>query len=63
MPLGKGSTLSEQEASDVADFMNSYERPQDPRFTKSVAEACKRHHDIEDLLNGKIVSGICLAAL
>ena len=31
MPLGKGGTLSLQEAWDVAKFMNSHERPSDPR--------------------------------
>lgn len=30
MPLGKGRSLTEQEAWDVAFFMNAHERPQDP---------------------------------
>lgn len=35
MPLGQGNTLTEQEAWDVAKFMNSHPRPADPRRTKS----------------------------
>lgn len=34
MPLGKGGTLSAQEAWDVAKFMNSHSRPIDPRLVK-----------------------------
>lgn len=33
MPLGKPGSLSEQEAWDVAVYINSHERPQDPRYT------------------------------
>ena len=36
--------------------MNSHERPQDPRFTKSVAETRKKYHDTEDFLCGKTVN-------
>lgn len=32
MPLGQGNTLSDQEAWDVARYMNSHERPPDPRL-------------------------------
>lgn len=32
MPLGKPGSLSEQEAWDVAAYINSHERPQDPRY-------------------------------
>ena len=62
MPLGKGGTLSEQEAWDVAAFMNSHERPQDPRFTNSVAETRKKYHDTEDSLYGKTVNGHVLGS-
>lgn len=34
MPLGQGNTLTEQEAWDVAKFMNSHSRPADPRRKK-----------------------------
>ena len=62
MPLGKGGTLSEQEAWDVAVFMNSHERPQDPRFAGSVAETRKKFHDTEDSLYGKTVNGHVLGS-
>lgn len=57
MPLGKGGTLSDQEAWDVATFMNSHERPQDPRFTGSAAETRKKFHDTPTSLYGKTVNG------
>jgi len=62
MPLGKGGTLSEQEAWDVAAFMNSHERPQDPRFTGSVAETRKKFHDTDDSLYGLTVNGHVLGS-
>lgn len=45
MPLGLGGSLSEQQAWDVAWFMNSHERPQDPRFTGDIAQTRKLFHD------------------
>ena len=62
MPLGKGGTLSDQDAWDVAMFMNSHERPQDPRFTKSVAETRKKYHDTDDSLYGTTVNGHVLGS-
>lgn len=45
MPLGKGETLSAQEAWDVAAFINSHERPQDPRLVNgSIDETRERYH-------------------
>lgn len=38
MPLGKPRSLSDQEAWDVAVYINSRERPQDPRYTGDVRE-------------------------
>lgn len=38
MPLGKTPGLSDQEAWDIAQFVNSQERPQDPRYTGDVKE-------------------------
>lgn len=61
MPLGKGGTLSDQEAWDVAYFMNSHERPQDPRFT-AVQETRKRYQDTEDSLYGIEVNGHLLGS-
>lgn len=62
MPLGKGGSLSDQDAWDVAMFMNSHERPQDPRFTKSVAETRKKYHDTNDSLYGTTVNGHVLGS-
>lgn len=52
MPYGLGGTLSDQEAWDVALFMNSHERPQDPRFKGSVAQTRDAYHD-ENCLYGR----------
>jgi len=35
MPLGKGGSLSLQDSWDVAQYMNSHERPRDPRITST----------------------------
>ena len=34
MPLGKANTLTDQQARDVADYINTHERPQSPRLVK-----------------------------
>jgi thiosulfate dehydrogenase len=58
MPLGKGGTLSEQDAWDVAMFMNSHERPQDPRFLGTVEATRKKYHDDPaDSMYGSTVAG------
>lgn len=57
MPLGLGGTLSDQDAWDVAAFMNSHERPQDPRFKGSVAETRKQYHNEPTSMYGKTVNG------
>lgn len=44
MPYGRGGLLSEQQAWDVALYINSHERPQDPRFQGDV-EATRRRYD------------------
>ena len=44
MPLSKSNSLTDQQAWDVSVFINSHERPQDPRFSKSVAEIAKEFH-------------------
>lgn len=62
MPLGKGGTLTEQEAWDVALFINSHERPQDPRFKGSVAATRKAFHDTEDSMYGLTVNGHVLGS-
>ncbi len=62
MPLGLGGTLSDQDAWDVAYFMDSHERPQDPRFAGTVEETRKLHHDTPMSLYGKRVQGVLLGA-
>lgn len=57
MPLGLGGTLSDQDAWDVAMFMNTHERPQDPRFTGSVDETRKKYHNEPTSMYGKTVNG------
>jgi thiosulfate dehydrogenase len=57
MPLGRGDTLTDQDAWDVAYFMNAHERPQDPRFTGSMAQTRKAYHDTADSLYGTTVHG------
>jgi thiosulfate dehydrogenase len=56
MPLGRGGTLTEQDAWDVALFMNGHERPQDPRYTGDVADTRKRFHDDPNSPYGKVVN-------
>lgn len=60
MPLGLGGTLSDQDAWDVATYMDSQERPQDPRFNGSVAETRKKYHDEPTSKYGIVVNGILL---
>lgn len=45
MPYGRFGTLSDQEAWDVALFMNSHERPKDPRYEQSMAHTRDKFHD------------------
>ncbi|MGU7775970.1 c-type cytochrome [Burkholderia sp. MR1-5-21] len=62
MPLGLGGTLTDQQAWDVATFMDSQERPQDPRFTGSVDATRARFHDNADSMYGRTVNGHVLGA-
>ncbi len=57
MPLSQGNTLTDQQAWDVAMFMDSHERPQDPRFRGSITETRKQHHDSPDDMYGRTVNG------
>lgn len=56
MPLGRGGSLTDQQAWDVAYFINSHERPKDPRQTSSIDEAKKKYHD-ENCSYGKEING------
>jgi thiosulfate dehydrogenase len=44
MPLGLPDSLSDQEAWDVAAFMNSHERPQDPRHNGDLKSTTEQFH-------------------
>ena len=62
MPLGRGGTLDLQQSWDVAMYMNSHERPQDPRFTGDVAETRAKFHDDPHSLYGREIEGRLLGA-
>lgn len=62
MPLGQGGTLTAQEAWDVAWFVDSHERPQDPRYTVNVAATRKQFHDSKWSLYGTTVDGHVLGS-
>ncbi len=57
MPLGMAGTLSTQQAWDVAAYIDSKDRPQDPRFTGSVAATRAKFHDTPFSLYGTVVNG------
>ncbi|GEA59210.1 c-type cytochrome [Vibrio comitans] len=61
MPLGKSVQLTEQQAWDVAAFVNSHERPQDPRFSGDLEANAKTYHKHQGYY-GKSVSGETLGA-
>lgn len=61
MPLGLPFTLSDQEAWDVAQFINSHERPQDPRYTGDVKETREKYINFHgSTLYGTEVNGVLL---
>lgn len=62
MPLGLGGTLTDQQAWDVATFMDSHERPQDPRFVGSVEATRAKFHDSPLSMYGQKVNGRVLGA-
>lgn len=57
MPLGQGAKLSDQDAWDVAAYINSFERPRDPRQTGSIAEAREKFHKGGQTYYGREVRG------
>ena len=57
MPLGQTDRLSDQEAWDVAAFINSHERPRDPRQTGTVAETAARNHAGDETFYGRTYQG------
>jgi thiosulfate dehydrogenase len=60
MPLSQGNSLTDQESWDVATYLDSQERPQDPRFNGSVAETRKLHHNSPMDMYGQTVNGVIL---
>jgi thiosulfate dehydrogenase len=60
MPFGLGKTLSVQQAWDVATYIDSQTRPQDPRFRGDVAETRAKYHDNPFSMYGDTVNGMVL---
>ena len=57
MPLGRGGSLTPQQAWDVAAYVDSQVRPQDPRFGGTVAETRRRFHNMPFSMYGETVNG------
>lgn len=57
MPYGRGNTLSVQQAWDVAVYVDSHERPQDPRYAGSVAKTRRLFHASPYSMYGQRVNG------
>jgi thiosulfate dehydrogenase len=62
MPFSRGNTLSDQDAWDVAMYMDAHERPQDPRFDGNVGETRRKYHDTPMSLYGTEVQGHLLGS-
>ena len=60
MPLSQGNTLSDEDAWNVAAYVDSHDRPQDPRFEGSVAQTRKKYHDSKMSLYGTKVGDTLL---
>jgi thiosulfate dehydrogenase len=61
MPFGLAGSLADQEAWDVAAFISSRPRGQDPRFRGNLAETREKYHGEGDYY-GKVVDGVQLGA-
>lgn len=53
MPLGPSDSLTDQESWDVAAYINSHERPQDPRFAGDLEQTAEECHGSKFSLYGK----------
>ncbi len=62
MPFSLGNSLTDQDAWDVALFVDSHERPQDPRYSGTVEETRRRFHDSDNSLYGQRVDGHVLGS-
>ena len=61
MPLGQPGKLTDQEAWDVAYYINAHERPQDPRYTGDAKETREKYIDFHGFtLYGTEVNGVLL---
>lgn len=60
MPLGLPKSLTVQQSWDVADFIDSQERPSDPRYLGSVAATRAKFHNTKFSMYGKTVNGVLL---
>lgn len=62
MPLGEGGTLSDKDAWDVAAYVDSHERPQDPRLINGNIEQTRKKFHEDDGVNlyGVTVGGVLL---
>ena len=54
MPLGKSAQLTQQQAWDVAAYINSHERPQDPRYKGDLQKNRERYHNHQGYYGQKI---------
>lgn len=57
MPLGQSNRLTDQQAWDVAAYVDSHERPRDPRQTGPIQDAARTFHSGEETFYGKVVNG------
>ena len=62
MPFSRGGTLSDQDAWDVALYMDAHERPQDPRYKGNLSQTRKQYHDTPMSLYGTTVEGRLLGS-
>ncbi|MGE6741140.1 c-type cytochrome [Allorhizobium pseudoryzae] len=61
MPLSQPGKLTDQEAWDVAAFIDSHERPKDPRQgDMTIEENRQRFHDGDQIYYGQVVNGVLL---
>lgn len=60
MPLSQPNSLTDQQAWDVAAFIDSRERPKDPRQTGTIEENRLANHDGDETLYGATVDGVVL---
>lgn len=58
MPLAKGGSLTNQQAWDVAYYVNSHERPQDPRFKDSTQATQAAYHQHQCRYGEKVGSRV-----